>query len=269
MSFVGLPPGNILQNMYLNERLNFLLSTYKYKTFLEIGSGNGHISHILLNKGLDGIGIDLNLSACTNNKQKNIKFIRENKYTVLNEDFFEKNFVQKFDIIISYMVIEHMNVNEQQKFFEKVKNLLSPNGVIIIQVPANNKFWNIEDETAGHQLRFEQKDIYDLCYRHHLVLHHFVGLNYPLSNWLFSISNYLIKKQEKEILNLSEKERTIYTGNRQVKFKTTFPKFLNIILNPVFLYPFHICQKIFLKNYDNSLIFYAEFKIKENETIRN
>ena len=35
-----------------------------------------------------------------------------------------------------------------------------------------------------------------------------------------------------------------YNGNRKVKYKTTFPKVLNIILNPVILYPFHLLQKV-------------------------
>jgi hypothetical protein len=49
MSWIGLPPGNILQQLYLKERVNFYKNKYQYRKFLEIGSGNGHISYVLLN----------------------------------------------------------------------------------------------------------------------------------------------------------------------------------------------------------------------------
>ena len=52
------------------------------------------------------------------------------------------------------------------------------------------------------------------------------------------------------------------TGNRNVKYKTIFPKVFNTILNPVMLYPFHILQKIF-KNNKNNLVIYSELTLKQ------
>lgn len=259
MSFVGLPPGNILQNLYLKERLKKIQNNLKLKTFLEIGSGNGYISNILLRTGMTGIGIDLNQSACENNQQYNQQFIKQGKYHVFNDDFLTRNFSSTFDIIISYMVIEHLTSTDRKLFIDKAKSLLNQNGIIIFQVPAGMKYWNIEDDIAGYIIRYEQKDIEDIAHIHQLKINHIAWLNYPISNWLFKLSNFLIRKQEKDKLNLSLKERTIYTGNRQVKYKTSFPKIFDLILNPVTLYPFHILQKIFIKN-QNALILYVEYK---------
>ena len=43
----ALPPGNILQNIYLKKRLKGL----KSKRFLEVGSGNGLLSNVILKSG--------------------------------------------------------------------------------------------------------------------------------------------------------------------------------------------------------------------------
>ncbi len=258
MSFIGLPPGNILQNLYLNERLDALLKNKQLKTFLEIGSGNGFVSRILLNNGMQGIGIDLNISACEHNQQYNAQYLSTKKYEVICDDFLHHHFSLTFDCIISYMVIEHLNFEERKKFIDKAKELLNPEGLMIFQVPAGMKYWNIEDEVAGHIIRYEKKDIENILNLHQLCLHHLAWLNYPLSNWLFGWSNFLIKKQEARKLNLSMQERTIESGHRKVKYKTTFPKIFNLLLNPVVLYPFHLLQKLFCKQ-QNALILYMEF----------
>lgn len=259
MSWMGLPPGNILQHLYLRERLK-KISSSKTKKFLEIGSGNGYVSSVFLQMGWHGTGIDLNKSACTNNQNKNLKFIVSNRYNVICGDFMEIEFSEKFDVIISYMVIEHLPDDVLEKFMSKAISLLNTNGILIIQVPSNMKFWNIEDEIAGHIKRYEIKDVENLSTKFNLTIHHFTALNYPISNWLFNLSNYLIQKNEKDKLNLSQQDKTIYTGNRIVPMKTKFPKIFNLILNPITLYPFHIMQKIYSKKYNEALVFYFELK---------
>lgn len=50
-----LPPGTILQLMYLNERLSKL----KPGSFIEVGPGSGEVSNVLLKKGWRGCAYDL------------------------------------------------------------------------------------------------------------------------------------------------------------------------------------------------------------------
>lgn len=250
-----LPPGNILQNMYLKERID----KNNWKTFLEIGSGNGYISRILLAKGMTGIGCDLNESACQNNKILNKEFIDSNKYQTFHQDFIELDTTQKFDLIISCMVIEHLEQPDLENFIAKCKELLRPNGTILFFVPASMKYWGIEDEIAGHIKRYEFNDFEHFEEKFNLKPTHLAGLTYPMSNWLFKLSNSLIKKNESKVLQLSQKERTVYTGNRNVPYKTTFPSFLGIVLNEIVLYPLHVLQKKFRKNED-ALVIYCELQ---------
>ena len=129
---------------------------------MKIGSGNGNVSNIFLKKGFRGLGFDLNKSACDNNKLKNGKFIKDKKYRVLNDNFIDKGIIEKYDIIISCMVIEHMPTYILKEYFEKCKKVLSEKGVIITLVPSSMKHWGIEDDIAGHVKRYEFEDINNL-----------------------------------------------------------------------------------------------------------
>jgi len=259
---IGLPPGNILQYIYLKKRLKDLRSN-GLCSFIEIGCGNGNVSNIFLNMGFMGIGFDLNKSACKNNYIKNEHFISNGKYNVINENFIEFNSDEKYDIIISCMVIEHMDNDLLEQYFLKCKKTLSNKGVIISLVPAAMKYWGIEDEVAGHIKSYEFNDFENLANQFNFRINKNIGLTYPLSNILYLISNRIIKKKESDKLKLSLDERTVYTGNRNIKYKTTFPKGFNLILNPIFLYAFHLLQLIFSKN-KNNLVIYSELTLKQS-----
>ncbi len=255
---IVLPPGNILQYLYIKERVQ----KNKPKNFLEIGSGNGYISNFLLKSGITGLGYDLNASACDNNRMLNKEYINSGYYTVFNDDFLNLNTNTKYDLIISSMVIEHLRDDVLKKLITKCIDLLSDNGTITFLVPASMKHWGIEDEIAGHIKRYERGDLIELSKMFNLRINKLTGLNFPISNWLFHISNYLVKKSESSKLSLSQKEKTVYTGNRNVSYKTTFPIFFGIILNEIVMYPFHIIQKIFSTN-KNCLILYCELKFNK------
>jgi len=250
-----LPPGNILQNLYLKERLR----ENKWKTFLEIGSGNGYLSNVMLTSGLSGTGCDLNQDACKNNSEHNARYIEKGRYKVLNKDFTTLSTDEKYDLIIAAMVIEHIPDEELKGFISKCKSVLSPSGSVVFFVPSSMKYWGIEDEIAGHIKRYEFVDFENFNSQHQLKVNHIAGLNYPVSNWLFRISNFLIKKAESSKLELSQKERTVYTGNRNVSYKTNFPGIFGLVLNEWVMYPFHLLQKAF-KNNKNSMVIYCELK---------
>jgi hypothetical protein len=130
-------------------------------------------------------------------------------------------------------------------------------GRLVFFVPASMKYWGIEDKIAGHILRYEKNDVFDLANKMDLKLSHLAGLTYPLSNFLFRLSNNIIARNESDKLKLSQTERTVYTGNREVNYKTRFPRIFNLILNEYALYPLHVFQKLFIKN-KNSMVIYME-----------
>lgn len=253
----GLAPGSILQLMFLKSRIKKL----RMRSFIEIGSGNGQLSNVLLKLGYEGFGFDLNSSACDNNEAINRKYIAQKKYRVINKDFLSTEEHFDVDLIISSMVIEHLNDEQIRKYIEKAKECLSDHGQLIFLVPAHEKYWSIEDDTAGHLRRYDAEMIRQLASEYNLKLKHLKGLTFPVSNILLPLSNYIIKKNESDRLSLDQKQRTIHSGNRGLKFKTTFPNVFKLILNPIVLYPFYLIQKLeFTDKF--SLVYYFEYRIK-------
>lgn len=170
-----LPPGNILQNIYIENRIK----KTKHKSFLEIGSGNGYLSNLLLSNHLTGIGFDLNQSACKNNKNLNSVYIRKNRYKVFNQNFVDIELNEKFDIIISSMVIEHLTADELKGLISKAKDYLNSDGIIIFLVPSSIRHWGIEDEIAGYVKRYEFEDFNGFESLFDLKINHISGLTYP------------------------------------------------------------------------------------------
>jgi SAM-dependent methyltransferase len=253
-----LAPGSILQRMFLRERVRNLFP--RPATFLEVGAGRGNLCRLLLKTGHSGIGIDLNPDSCTMNRGLNQDFIRRGRYHVVTGDFFECDLPrQKFDLVFSSMVIEHLSPEDLSRYFARALELLNDGGCIVHFVPASMKYWGIEDEIAGHYKRYSRGCFDQLAQQHHLQKQLIMGLTYPLSNWLFRLSNWLVRKAEASKQKLSLHERTVLSGNRKVLLKTTFPVWMKLFLNPVTLTPFHLLQKWF-GNHENAMVLYCELQ---------
>lgn len=256
MAIREIAPGSILQRLYLRERLRRLAG----RSFLEIGSGNGYNSRTLLENGLSGIGVDLNASACKKNRALNHEAIGAGRYAVEEVDFFGYEFRQPFDLIFSCMVIEHLDDEAVNAYFARAKKLLRPNGLIMTFVPAQPRYWGIEDDLVGHKKRYTFADFPQIAQRFGLAVRANVGLTFPVSNALLPLSNRVVRANESHKQSLSEREQTIQSGNREVAFKTDFPWYMALLLNDVTMYPLHLVQKIFSKS-DRSMVIYSELAV--------
>jgi SAM-dependent methyltransferase len=251
-----LAPGSILQRMFFRERVRRLLP--KPATFLEIGAGRGHLSRLLLQCGHAGTGMDLNPDACAFNRALNGDFIGAGRYEVLEENFLDHDPPDtKYDLIFSCMVIEHICAEDLDQYFTRALQLLKTAGVIVQFVPASMKYWGIEDEIAGHFKRYTRGCFHRLAEEHGLQVRLLTGLTYPISNWLFPISNRLVCRAEGYKRGLPPQDRTVLSGNRDVPMKTTFPAWMKLFLNGLTLRPFHIMQKWF-GGHEDAMVLYCE-----------
>jgi len=255
MQLPVLPPGTILQHLYLKERLRRIKPGY----FLEVGCGRGYVSKVLLDLGWYGIGYDLNPKSLDYALSLNHTAVSTGRFRVKNQNFFniEGSSSPKFDLIISCMVLEHFNDDEELAYFEQVKNLLTFNGRTILLVPSCPNYWGWEDEIAGHYRRYTRGYLKAILESSGYKIDELIGLTYPLSNWLYPISELLVKQSEGHMKYKSMQERTRLSGSRDVHFKTTFPSVMKFFLNEVTMYPFHILQKM-NKHNPNCLVLYAE-----------
>lgn len=129
---------------------------------LEIGSGIGNISEIIIEHNLTITLSDLNPQYCSQLKNKYEK--RDAVKEIILLDIAETPFKElykpllgKFDTIIALNVIEH--IKDDLMAFENCKNLLAPGGRIVILVPAFNFLYNSFDKELGHYRRYTGNDL--------------------------------------------------------------------------------------------------------------
>lgn len=251
-------PGYILQRMHLKDRIR-QWKKWGLSTFIEVGSGNGMNSQVFLSHGFTGSAFELNPQACEQNELRNKKYLDLGKLKVYNEDFLTSETSTKVDVVFSSMVIEHLDPLGVKQYFEKCKNCILPGGLIVCIVPANMKFWGIEDQIAGHFKRYTFHCFNTLANSFGLKIVEQTGLTYPISNILLTLSDLLVEHAEKEKLKLTNAEKTKLSGNRNVTFKTHYPSYMKVVLNEFTLYPFHLLQRLF-KNNTNTMVIYCELQ---------
>jgi len=251
---VVLPPGTLLQLMYLRERIQQI----SRGSFIEIGPGSGEITRLLLDCGWSGCSYDLEAKTIEVLKERFAKEITQDRFVPINDDYlFSPPASEKVDLVISCMVMEHLEDDAQRAFMQRSAECLKEGGVMIGLVPSSPAHWGIEDDIAGHCRRYTRGGIEMLAADSGWKLLHIAGLTFPISNFLLPISNYLVNRSERSKLDLSPLDRTKHSGRRQVKFKTYFPSILGILLNEFTLFPLYILQKLFVKS-ERALVLYFE-----------
>lgn len=245
-----LPPGNILINHVIEKYLKKL----RPNRSLEIGSGNGQFTNILNKHSSHVTCIDFNKDANDQNKLKNLESFKKGKLLFIDGDFLNYNFDEKkYDLIISQFVIEHLSEPKVNKFVKKCHSMLSDYGSLILLVPANMKYFSLEDEIYGHLRRYSYKSFSKIFKELEIKTFYIRGLTFPLSNLLFPLSKFIVRKNHNGE-GLSTEEKTKKSGVRQEYLKAKFPKFFIILLNKYFLYIFIILQDLFKFNKSNMVL---------------
>ena len=250
---VVLPPGTLLQLMYLRERLRLRSPG----VFVEIGPGSGEITRLLLSLGWSGRSYDLEEDTVLALRARFAKEIDEQRFLALNEDFLVSGTVGKADLVISCMVMEHLDDGAESVFLRQATDCLNPNGVMMSVVPASPAHGGIEDDIAGHCRRYTRDAVQQLAAANRWSIQHVAGLTFPVSNFLLPVSNFLVNRSERQKLSLTALERTKLSGRRQVAYKTHFPPLLSLLLNEITMYPLHVLQKLF-RGSQHALVLFFE-----------
>jgi SAM-dependent methyltransferase len=249
-----LPPGTILQHLYFKERLRL----QKPGRFIEIGCGKGLITQILLDANWTGVAYDLNDASLEKARQCNANAFNNGLIELKNGDWLKETDTETVDLIISSLVLEHLDDRSERAYIEKCKASLKPGGKAVLFVPHSPAHWGIEDEIAGHYRRYTKQTLGHLFDKTDWCCEHAATLTYPLSNWLLPLGEKLVRGAEEVKLKQSMLDRTKQSGDRRVEFKTSFPPVLGMLLNELTMLPFHFLQKAFVDQSD-ALILYAEY----------
>jgi 2-polyprenyl-6-hydroxyphenyl methylase/3-demethylubiquinone-9 3-methyltransferase len=134
---------------YWNRRdlvLNELKSrSCSVKSILDIGAAQGNFTFPLAEAGFDVTWNDIRIEILDYTKSK----FEFGKVDYIVGNIFELEIEKKFDCILITEVIEH--VAHPDKFLERCKELLSPNGIIVMTTPNGKYFRNKLPKFSDHQ----------------------------------------------------------------------------------------------------------------------
>ncbi len=243
--------------MYLKERF----AARRSGIFVEIGVGQGTLSRCLLDLGWSGLGLEVDAQSAEIARRNTAAHIQRGAYQVLQVDWVRDELPAavpaKADLILSSMVLEHLDEDDELRYFHRCAQRLATDGRCVVLVPASPRAWGIEDEIAGHFRRYTFSRFRDVLPRLGWRIEHMAGLTFPVSNMLLPISNRLVARAEVNKQALSMQARTRESGRREVYGKTVFPSLAGAMLNEHVMYPLHLLQKVFSSS-ERALVIYLE-----------
>jgi SAM-dependent methyltransferase len=232
MKFVKIdPPGTFCFHQAVDDVMKNLKFTPTKTSFVEVGCGAGVLSLRLCKKGYSGMGMDFSRKAIEIANENLSTYISRNQYQLVENDVTNSESLNhlsnSFDLAFSMMVMEH--VEDDIGFLKNLANLTKKGGYVMVAVPSRKDRWSIEDETVGHLRRYEREDLQQTLSTAGLEDVQVISVAVPTANFLFRISNFLVKNSDEITkVSMSMKEQTQTSGIRE--------------------YPLFLIQRLFYKS---------------------
>lgn len=146
---------------------------------LEVGCGNGNVLRVLEKNVKRGevAGIEPFAEAVTLARGRV-------SCKVIQGDVRALPFSAEFDLVCMFDVLEHIANDEES--LGKIIELLKPNGILLLTVPAHKSLWSYFDDISHHYRRYEKNGLKSLLEQKGLAVEYltfFQSLTYPLV-WL-------------------------------------------------------------------------------------
>lgn len=156
-----------LQKIHEYERTDFRWSNLRKivkrlivgKKVLDAGCGTGHLTLDLLRDNYDVTSVDYSDELVSSAK----KTIGDAQYQYPANIFccdlvsLQDHNLPIFDSIVCLDVIEH--IEQDDIVLKNLHDLLKPEGVLILSVPAIGRLYGRRDETVGHFRRYDKKEL--------------------------------------------------------------------------------------------------------------
>jgi SAM-dependent methyltransferase len=103
------------------------------KTVLDVASGEGYGSAFLAAHAASVYGVDLALEAIEHSRRM---YVQDNLHFLQGRaDAIPIPGLHRFDVIVSFETIEHLDAPTQARFAAEIKRLLKPDGVLLVSTP--------------------------------------------------------------------------------------------------------------------------------------
>lgn len=159
---------------------------------LDCGCGVGNLLIKLKKNGYNNLfGSDFSKESVKLSKKNLNRNIFKGDLTKISD--FEKN---TFDIIICSEVLEH--IEDDLLAINNLYKLLNKNGLLIITVPFNSKYWSQHDKFAGHIRRYNNTELENKLFKNKFKIIKCFGWGSFIYSFYHKI---LIKKKPSKIMN--------------------------------------------------------------------
>ena len=138
------------------------------KWALDIGCGRGFVAAALERAGLIVSGVDMHLSALAHARTRMRGVVLASSATTLP-------FFPDFSLAALCDVIEH--VDDDVAVLEQARQVLRPDGHVVVTVPAGPDLWTAYDEVIGHKRRYDRASLAAALERAHFAVRHVTYFN--------------------------------------------------------------------------------------------
>lgn len=132
----------------------FVQKYVKGKSVLDLGCGSGFGTNRLAQTAKTVVGIDIDQASIKLAKAK----FRKHNLTFKKLDILHNNLRSKFDVIVSFQVIEH--IDDALKYLSVILSHLKPQGLVIITTP--NRLTQSYNENPYHVREYSRRELNDL-----------------------------------------------------------------------------------------------------------
>jgi SAM-dependent methyltransferase len=195
--------------------------------------------------GLSGVGIDFGADAITATTELLSEEIHSGKFrTILADMASMPKLNQKFNLVISMMVVEHVEADSD--FVRQLVDHVSVGGTLVIAVPGRKNKWTFEDEIVGHVRRYERHELEELLSGVGIQNAVVWSVGVPTVNMLARVGDRMVKRHADDVRpSMDARQQTEHSGLQQIPFKTSFPKIFRLLLNRWILWPLFFLQRRF------------------------
>jgi SAM-dependent methyltransferase len=214
-------------------------------TVLEVGCGAGSLLAALCARGFLGVGVDPSAEAIRVAEQTLHPYLSTGRCRLLEATLDTLDpAIAGVDVGLSMMTMEHLE--DDAGFLRALRARVCPGGSVLIGVPGRRDRWGFEDEVVGHFRRYERDELRAVMRQACLAEVEVWSVAVPTANLLFHLSTRLVRRATAaETLRLSRREQSATSGIRAVPYKTMFPAWFRVLLNPVALAPLFWLQRRF------------------------
>ncbi len=192
---------------------------------LEIGCAEAGVLKAFLDRGCVCVGVELYAERLENGAKRLSEYIERGQLSLVAKDIYkvdpEKDFGEKFDIIVLKDVIEH--IHDQEKLIAWMQTFLRPGGVIFFGFPP----WQMP--FGGHQQVLQSKFLSRLPYLHLLPAPIY---RYILKSFGEGVEEFMEIKETG--ISIEYFEKIVHKTGYRILDK------LHYLINPIYQYKFNL-----------------------------